>query len=263
MPKTIVFIHGLWLHASSWEPWMNFFQSNGYTTINPPWPGDGATVDASRSNPKSIANHGVTEVCDSYAKVIATLPEPPILIGHSFGGLIVQVLLGRAVAAAGIAIDPAPMKGVWQLPLSALKASFPVLGNPFNLTKAIPLTFKQFRYAFVNAVSEEEAKQLYDRWQIPAPGRPLFQVATATLNPNSQTKVNTANSTRGPLLITSGEKDHTAPPVLSHAAFKKYHNSTAITDFISFPNRGHSLVIDSGWKEIAEYSLAWLKRNGL
>ena len=246
--KPIVFVHGLWMHASTWEPWMKFFSQNGYETINPPWPGDAAMVEASRANPQTIANHGVEEVSDSYAKVIASLPTQPILIGHSFGGLIVQVLLGRGLAAAAIAIDPAPLKGVWQLPLSALKASLPVLGNPFNLTKAVALNFKQFQYAFANAVPEQEAKELYDRCAIPGPARPLFQVATATLNPSSETRVNTTNSTRGPLLITSGEKDHTVPPLLAKAAFKKYDKSPAITEFKSFPGRGHSLTIDHGWR---------------
>jgi pimeloyl-ACP methyl ester carboxylesterase len=258
--KTIVFIHGLWIHASSWQPWMDFFQQQGYYTLNPGWPGDSATVEACRSNPAPIANRGVTEIADSYAKVIAALSEPPILVGHSFGGLLTQVLLGRGIAAAGIAIDPAPVKGVWQLPLSALRASLPVLGNPFNLKKAISLTFDQFKYGFANAVPGEEAKELYDRWTIPAPARPLFQAATATFA-GSETKVNTANTTRGPLLITGGEKDHIAPPILGKASLKKY-NTSVVTEFKLFEGRGHSLIVDHGWKEIAEYSLAWLMKNG-
>ncbi|HXB43265.1 MAG TPA: alpha/beta hydrolase [Puia sp.] len=259
--KTIVFIHGLWIHSSSWQPWMTFFHGHGYQALNPGWPGDAATVAESRANFQAIANRGVTEVADSYAKVIQTLSEPPILIGHSFGGLIAQVLLGRGIAAAAIAIDPAPIKGVWQLPFSALKASLPVLGNPFNLKKAVSLTFNQFRYGFANAVPEQEATELYDRWTIPAPGRPLFQAATATFA-GSQTKVNTANATRGPLLITGGEKDHIAPPVLGRASVKKYA-AKVITEFHLFPNRGHSLIVDHGWGEVAEYSLAWLNKNGL
>lgn len=259
----IVFIHGLWMHSSTWKPWMQFFSEHGYETSNPDWPGDGATVEVSRANRKEIANHGVTEVADGYAKIIETLPAKPILIGHSFGGLITQILLGRGIAAAGIAIDPAPMKGVWQLPLSALRSSFPVLGNPFNLTKSVSLTYNQFRYAFTNAVPEEEAKELFERCAVPSPGRPLFQVAFATLNPFAQTKVNTANTTRGPLLITSGDKDHTVPPILCTAALKKYKKSPAVTEFKSFENRGHSLTIDHGWKEIAEYSLQWLNGKGV
>ncbi len=258
--KTIVFIHGLWIHTSSWQPWMDFFRQQGYETLNPAWPGDGPTVADCRVNPQAIANRGVTEIADSYAKVISSLSEPPILIGHSFGGLISKVLLGRGVAAAAIAIDPAPMKGVWQLPFSALKASFPILQNPFNFKKAASLTFNQFRYGFANAVTEQEAKELYDRWTIPAPCRPLFQAATASFA-GSETKVNTSNTTRGPLLITGGEKDHIAPPILGKASLKKY-NSTVITDFKLFDNRGHSLIVDHGWKEVAEYSLGWLNKNG-
>lgn len=259
----IVFIHGLWMHSSTWKPWMQFFAQHGYETLNPDWPGDGATVEASRANKKAIANHGIKEVANGYAKVIESLSEKPILIGHSFGGLMVQILLGRGIAAAGIAIDPAPVKGVWQLPFSALKASSAVLGNPANLTRAVSLTYKQFKYAFANAIPEEEAKDLYDRFTVPSPARPLFQVAFATLNPGAQNKVNTKNATRGPLLITSGEKDHIVPPVLCKAAFKKYKKSPAVTELKSFANRGHSLTLDHGWTEIAGYSLKWLNEKGL
>jgi pimeloyl-ACP methyl ester carboxylesterase len=258
--RKIVFIHGLWMHASSWKPWMDFFNQHGYETLNPPWPGDGSTVEQCRANPQAIANRGVTEIVDSYAKVISSLSEPPIVIGHSFGGLIAQIILGRGIAAGGVAIDPAPIKGVWQLPFSALKASFPVLGNPLNLKKAVSLTFDQFRYGFANAVPEKEAHELYDRWTIPAPSRPLFQAATATFA-GSETKADTSNTTRGPLLITGGEKDHIAPPILGKASAKKY-NSSVNTEFKMFEGRGHSLVVDHGWKEIAEYSLSWLKKNG-
>jgi non-heme chloroperoxidase len=259
--KTIVFIHGLWIHASSWQPWMDFFNQRGYETLNPAWPGDSPTVAECRANPQPIANRGVTEVADSYAKVIASLSEPPIVIGHSFGGLIAQVILGRGIAAAGIALDPAPIKGAWQLPFSALRASFPVLGNPFNFKKAISLTLKQFKYGFANALSDEEAKEIYDRLTIPAPGRPLFQAAFATIA-GKETKVNTANTTRGPLLITGGDKDHIAPPILGKASAKKY-NSSVITEFKLFEGRGHSLASDHGWREVAEYSLVWLNNNGL
>ena len=258
---TIVFIHGLWMHSSSWQPWMDFFNKHGYTTINPGWPGDSGTVAACRNNPEFIANRGVKEIADSYAKAIEALAQPPIVIGHSFGGLIAQIILGRGIAAAGIALDPAPMKGVWQLPLSTIKASLPILGNPFNLKKALSLSFAQFRYGFANAVPEQEARDLYDKWTIPAPCRPLFQAATASFA-GSQTKVDTANKTRGPLLITGGESDNIAPPVLGRASANKY-NGAVVTDFHLFSGRGHSLIIDHGWREVAEYSFAWLNKNRL
>jgi non-heme chloroperoxidase len=259
----VVFIHGLWMHSSSWKPWMDFFNQKGYECMNPGWPGDGATVEQSRANKKAIANRSIKQVADGYANVISTLPGKPIIIGHSFGGLMVQILMGRGLGSAGIAIDPAPIKGVWQLPFSALKASFPVLGNPFNLTKSVSLTHEQFRYAFTNAITEEESREIYDRYTVPSPARPLFQVAFATLNPGAQNKVNVANSTRGPLLITSGDKDHIVPPVLCKAAFNKYKRSGAVTELKSFENRGHSLACDHGWTEIAGYSLKWLNEKGL
>lgn len=258
--KTIVFIHGLWIHADSWLPWMAFFNQHGYKTLNPGWPGDAASVAECRANPEVIANRGVAEIVENYVKIIAALPEPPIAIGHSFGGLIAQILLGRGIVSAAIAIDPAPIKGVWQLPLSTLKASFPIVGNPFNINKAKSLTFGQFRYGFANAVPEKEARELYDRWTIPAPCRPLFQAALASMT-GIETKVNTENTTRGPLLITGGSKDNIAPPILGKASLKKY-NTKAISEFHLFEGRGHSLIIDQGWQEIAEFSLGWLKKYG-
>ena len=259
--RTVVFIHGLWLHSSSWQAWMDFFSQHDYPVLNPGWPGDGRTVEGSRKNGQNIGNRGVKEVADSYAAIIGTLNQPPIIIGHSFGGLIAQILLGRGMAAAGIAIDPAPMKGIWQLPFSALRSSWSVLRNPFNLKKAVPLTFEQFRYAFGNAIPEDEARTLYQKWTIPAPARPLFQAAIASFL-GSETKVDTGNAARGPLLITGGEKDHIVPAVLSRVAAGKY-NAGRVTDYKLFEARGHTLAIDHGWRELAEYSLLWLNRNGL
>jgi non-heme chloroperoxidase len=258
----IVFIHGLWMHSSSWESWMKFFTQHGYQCFNPDWPGDGATVEQSRSNSVAIANHGIKEIADGYAKSISALSSKPIVIGHSFGGLMVQLLLDRGLAVAGIAINPAPIKGVWQLPFSAIKSSLPVLGNPFNLTKSVSLSHKQFRYAFTNAISEKESQELYERYTVPSPARPLFQVAFATLNPKAENKVNVANTARGPLLITSGDKDHIVPPVLCQATLNRYKKSHAITELKSFANRGHSIALDRGWQEVAEYSLQWLNEKG-
>ncbi len=259
----VVFVHGLWLHAESWNPWIKFFRENGYESVAASWPGDAETTEATRRNADAVAGYGVTEIADYIAGQLKKFERKPILIGHSFGGLLVQNLLGRNVAAAAIAIDPAPIKGVPELPFSALKSSFPVLRNPFNLGRAVSLTENQFRYGFTNAVPEQEAEELYDRFAMPAPGRPLFQAATATFNPNAATKVNLANTTRGPLLLISGAQDHTVPPVLVRSTLKAYRQSTAVTEFKEFAGRGHSLTIDSGWRELAEYSLAWLQAKGL
>jgi len=259
----IVFVHGLWLHAESWNNWVQFFRDHGYEATAVSWPGDSETTEATRKNAGAVAGYGVTEIADHIAQQLKAFEKKPILIGHSFGGLLVQNLLGRDLASAAIAIDPAPIKGVMELPLSALKSSFPVLGNPLNFKRAVSLTEHQFRFGFTNAVSESEAKELYQKYAMPAPGRPLFQAATATLNPNSATRVNVANGTRGPLLLVSGEKDNTVPPVLVKSTLKAYRKSPAVTEIKEFPNRGHSLTIDSGWRELAEYSLAWLKEKGL
>src|SRR5712664_280728 len=259
----IVFVHGLWLHGDSWSSWVQFFRDNGYEATAASWPGDSQTTEETRKNAGAVAGYGVTEIADHIAKQLKAFEKKPILIGHSFGGLVVQNLLGRDLAAAAIAIDPAPIKGVSELPLSTLKSSFPALGNPFNFKRAVSLTEPQFRFGFTNAVSEQEARELYAKYAMPAPGRPLFQAATATLNPYSATKVNVANANRGPLLLVSGEKDNTVPPVMVKSTLKAYRQSPAVTELKEFPGRGHSLTIDSGWRELAQYSLAWLNAKGL
>lgn len=259
----IVFVHGLWLHAESWNNWIEFFREHGYDATAASWPGDSATTEATRRNAAAVASYGVTEIADHIAGQLKQFERKPILIGHSFGGLLVQNLLGRDLAAAAIAIDPAPIKGVPELPLSALKSAFPVLGNPFNVKRAVSLTEKQFRFAFTNAVPEQEARELYAKYAMPAPGRPLFQAATATFNPNSATKVNLMNATRGPLLLISGAQDNTVPPVLVKSTLKAYRKSAAVTELKEFAGRGHSLTIDSGWRELAEYCLSWLKTKQL
>ncbi len=263
-PKNpIVFVHGLWLHAESWNPWIEFFRQNGYGAVAASWPGDAATTEATRRNAGAVAGYGVTEIADHLAGQLKAFERKPILIGHSFGGLLVQNLLGRDLAAAAIAIDPAPIKGVPELPLSALKSAFPALGNPFNFRRAVSLTEPQFRFGFTNAVPEQEARALYARYAMPAPARPLFQAATATFNPNSATKVNVANATRGPLLLISGAEDNSVPPVLVRSALRVYGKSPAVTEFKEFAGRGHSLTIDSGWRELAEYCLSWLQAKRL
>jgi pimeloyl-ACP methyl ester carboxylesterase len=261
--KAIVFVHGLWLHAESWQLWMDFFRQNGYDVTAASWPGDSETTESTRSKPELVAGYGVREIADHIAGQVKSLGSKPILIGHSFGGLLVQNLLGRDLAVAAVAIDSAPIKGVPELPLSTLKSSFPVLGNPFNYNRAVSLTQKQFRFGFTNAVSEVEANELYAKYAMPAPARPLFQAAAATFNPNSETRVNLENATRGPLLLISGLEDNTVPPVLVKSTLKAYRKSRAVTEYKEFANRGHSLTIDSGWHELAEYVLHWLQSKAL
>jgi non-heme chloroperoxidase len=259
----IVFVHGLWLLAESMNNWMEFFRANGYQATAANWPGDGPTTEATRQNPDAVAGYGVIEIADNIAEQLKALAGKPILIGHSFGGLLVQNLLGRDLGVAAIAIDPGPIKGVSELPASALKSGFPVLGNPFNFRRAVSLTEAQFRFGFTNAVAEQEAHELYVKYAMPGPGRPLFQVATAMFNPNSANKVNVANASRGPLLLISGSEDHTVPPVLVKSTLRVYSQSPAVTEMKEFAGRGHSLTIDSGWRELAEFCLAWVNGKGL
>ena len=259
----VIFIHGLWLHASSWQPWADLFATAGYQPLTPGWPGDPDTVEAARANPEAIADHGIDDVTDHYAKIIDGLAAKPILIGHSFGGMIAEKLLGLDYAAAAIAIDAAQIKGVLPLPLSALHATLPVFRNPANKHRAVSLTAEQFRFSFGNAVSPEESDALWERWTIPAPGKPLFEAAAANFSLHSPAKVNTGNSGRGPLLLIMGGQDHTVPEVITKATLKQYRHSDAVTELAEFADRGHSLIIDSGWREVAGECLSWLAKHGL
>jgi len=259
----VVFIHGLWLHATSWTAWVDLFREAGYAPVAPGWPGDPDSVAEARANPESIADHGIDDVVAHYAKIIEGLPTKPILIGHSFGGMIAQKLLGLDRAAATIAIDAAQIKGVLPLPLSALRATLPVFKNPGNRHRAVSLTAEQFRYAFGNAIPEEESRELFDKWAIPAPGKPLFEAAAANFNPHSPAKVDTANEMRGPLLLITGGRDNTVPESVTRATLKQYRHSDAVTDLIDFPDRAHSLTIDHGWHDVAETCLSWLKNHSL
>jgi non-heme chloroperoxidase len=256
----IVFIHGLWLLPSSWDRWAEVFEGAGYTTLTPGWPDDPETVADANAHPEVFAGKTVGQVADHYAEVIGRLDRKPALIGHSFGGLLSQIVAGRGLALAAVAIDPAPFRGVLPLPISALRSAKPVLGNPANRHRAIPLTFDQFRFGFANAVNEEEAKELYETFAVPASGAPLFQAAAANLNPWTEAKVDTENPDRGPLLIISGEKDNTVPWPIANASYKKQARNQAVTEIVEMPDRGHALVIDSGWREVADTALAFVKR---
>ncbi|HEY5057557.1 MAG TPA: alpha/beta fold hydrolase [Gaiellaceae bacterium] len=259
----VVFVHGLWLHADSWGDWVDLFREKGYVPTAPGWPGDGDTVEETRSHPERVAGHGIADVVAHYAGVIAKLDAKPILIGHSFGGLVVQRLLGQDVAAAAVAIDPAPIKGVLSLPVSALRVASVALKNPANKKRAVALTARQFRYGFGNALSEAESADLYARWTIPSPGKPLFEAASANFSPHSAARVDTANAARGPLLLTAGGRDRTVPPSIVKGTLRLYRRSAAVTELEEFPGKGHSLALDSGWREVANAVLAWLGTHSL
>jgi pimeloyl-ACP methyl ester carboxylesterase len=258
--EPVVFVHGLWLLAGSWDRWRTVFEEAGYTTVAPDWPDDPATVEEANEHPEVFAHKSVGQVADHFEDVMAKLDKRPAIIGHSFGGLLVQILAGRGLAKATVAIDPGPFRGVLPLPFSALKSAAPVIGNPANHGRAVPLTFDQFRFGFANAVSEEEAHQLYADFAVPASGIPLFQAATANLNPWTEAKVDTKNPDRGPLLVISGEKDNTVPWAIANGDFKRQKHNKGVTEIVEIPDRGHALVIDSGWREVADTALAFVQR---
>jgi pimeloyl-ACP methyl ester carboxylesterase len=258
--QPVVFVHGLWLLPSSWDRWAKLFEDGGYTALTPGWPDDPQTVDEANQHPEVFAGKTVGQVADHFDEIIRGLDKKPAILGHSFGGLLAQILAGRGLASVTVAIDPAPFRGVLPLPISALKSARPVLANPANRSRAVPLTFEQFRYAFANAVSEEEAKELYDTFAVPASGAPLFQAATANLNPWTEAKVDSENPDRGPLLLISGEKDHTVPWAITNASYKKQERNEGVTEIVEMPNRGHALVIDGGWREVADTALGFVQR---
>ncbi len=257
----VVFIHGLWLLPNCWQSWAEHFEDAGYAALTPGWPDDPATVDEARAHPDVLAGKTIKQVAEHYVDLIRQLEAKPVLIGQSFGGLLTEMIAGRGLAAASVAISPSPFRGVLPVPISALKASWPVLRNPANRNRAVSLTYQQFRYAFANAVGEDEAKRLHETFSVPGAGGTIFQAATANLNPRSELKVDTKSPERGPLLIISGDQDHTVPWVFANAAFKKQRRNGAVTEIIKVPNRGHSLTIDSGWREVADAALAFVRRS--
>ena len=256
----VVFVHGLWLLPGSWQRWAEAFEEAGYIALMPDWPDDPATVAEANANPGVMAGKTVGQVADHFSAVIGQLERKPAVIGHSFGGLLAQILAGRGLSAVTVAIDPAPFRGVLPLPLSALKAAWPVLNKPSNRHRAVPLSYEQFRFAFANAVGEMEAQALYRDYAVPGSGAPLFQDAAANLNPWTEAQVDTLNQERGPLLVISGEKDNTVPWAVANAAFRQQQANPGLTEIVEMPGRGHSLTIDSGWREVADTALAFVRR---
>jgi non-heme chloroperoxidase len=256
----VVFIHGLWLLPSSWNNWVEFFEQEGYVGLTPDWPDDPETVEVARAEPEILAKKNLKQIADHTAEVIGGLQKKPAVMGHSTGGLLTYMIADRGLSAVSVAIDPGPFRGVLPLPISALRSAAPVLRNPFNRSKAITLTLDQFKYGWANALSDEEAKQLYETYHVAAPGVALMQMANANLNPWTEAKVDPKNPERGPLLIIDGEKDHTVPWAIANAAYKRQRHNDAVTEIVKMPNRGHSLTIDHGWREVAQTALDFVKR---
>jgi non-heme chloroperoxidase len=256
----VVFIHGLWLLPSSWAAWAEFFGQAGYAPLTPDWPDDPLTVEQARAEPEALAGKSLKQVADHTAEVIAALDTKPVIMGHSTGGLLAQMLAGRGLSAATVAIDPGIFRGVLPLPFSVLKGVGPFLLDPRTRGRAITLTFDQFRYGWANALDEQEARQLYEEFHVAAPGISLVQMGNANLNPRTEAKVDTKNPDRGPLLIIDGEKDHTVPWAIAHAAYKLQRHNPGVTEIVKMSNRGHSLTIDHGWREVAQTALDFVKR---
>lgn len=258
--QPVVFVHGLWLLPNSWDRWAKRFEKAGYSAVRPGWPDDPDTVAEAKAHPEVFARKSVGEIADHVEAVIRLLDRKPAVIGHSFGGLLTQIVAGRGLSAASVAIDPAPFRGVLPLPISALRSASPVLRNPANRHRAVPLTYEQFHYGFANALDEEEARSLYEKYAVPGSGEPIFQAAAANLNPWTEAKVDTKNPDRGPLLIISGELDHTVPWSIANASYKRENKNPGVTEIVELEGRGHSLTIDHGWREVADTALAFVQR---
>jgi non-heme chloroperoxidase len=256
----VVFVHGLWLLPSSWDRWVTLFEEAGYVALTPGWPDDPASVAEAREHPEVFASKGITQIADYEEAIIRRLDRKPVILGHSFGGLLTMILAGRGLAAASVPISPAPFRGVLPLPFAALRTASVALRNPANWNRAVPLSYEQFRYSFANVVGEDEAKELYLGYSVPGAGEPLFQAASANINPWTEAKVDSETPDRGPMLIISADSDQTVPWAIANAAYKKEKRNKAVTEIVKMPGRGHSLTIDAGWREVAETALEFIKR---
>jgi pimeloyl-ACP methyl ester carboxylesterase len=256
----VMFVHGLWLLPTSWDRWADVFRAAGYAPLSPGWPDDPATVDDARANPEQLAHKSIGDIAEHLESVTGKLERKPAIVGHSFGGLLTEILAGRGAAQVSVAISPAPFRGVLPLPISALRSANPVLHNPANRHRAVPLTYEQFQYGFANMLDEGEAKDLFSQYAVPGSGEPIFQAAAANFNPWSEAKVNSKNPERGPMLVIYGEHDHTVPPSIAKASFRKQHRNEQTTEILEMKGRGHSLTIDHGWREVADITLAFVQR---
>lgn len=264
MPDTIVLVHGLWVTPRSWEHWIERYQAEGYQVLAPAYPGLEVEVEALNADPSPIESLTEAAVVERFADVVHELERPPILIGHSFGGLIVQILLDHGFGAAGVAIDSVPPQGIRTLPPSQAKSAFPVLHNPANHHRAVPFTPDQFHYAFTNTLGDDESAVVYERYHVPAPGRFIWDGVLANFAPGHHgSYVNFRNDDRPPLLLIAGEEDHLEPLALQTATAKRYAKSAAITELKQFPGRSHYIIGQPGWEEVADYALSWAAEHAL
>ena len=258
--RPVIFIHGLWLLPSSWDRWAALFEEAGYVALTPDWPDDPASVEVARAEPETLAKKSLEQVAAHTTLVVEALDKKPVIMGHSTGGLLAEMLAGRGLSAATVAIDPGVFRGVLPLPFSVLKGIGPLLLDPRTPNRAITLSFDQFEYGWANALDTEEGRELYDTSHVAGSGMSLVQMGHANLNPWTEAKVDTRNPDRGPLLIIDGEKDHTVPWAIADAAYKRQQRNPGVTEIVQVPNRGHSLTIDHGWREVAQIALDFVKR---
>ncbi|OKI65095.1 alpha/beta hydrolase [Micromonospora sp. CB01531] len=254
---TIVLIHGLWMTSRSWEHWAERYRARGFRVLTPAWPGMEAEVEELRADPTPIAGQRIADITEHYARIVREQPRPPIIMGHSFGGLITQLLLDRKLGAAGVALHPAPVKGVLRLPLNTLRSAFSILGSPANRNRAVPFTKEDFRFAFGNTLSPQQSDAAWERYAVPGAGRVLFEAAFANLDPDAATEVDKKRDERAPLLLTAGGADHVVPPSVVVANVNLYRSSTALTGFRCNPHRSHFVGGEPGWEEEADYALEW------
>lgn len=262
MKRQIVFIHGLWLTSLSWEHFERYFAGQGYEVAAPEWPRKRGDVEEIRRTADGVAGLGIAEIADHYDAIVRDLEDSPIIIGHSFGGLIAMILLDRGLGAAGVALDPAPPKGILNLPLRQLKSAAPALLHPSKRSGVVALSLEQFTYAFVNTFTPDAAQAAYERYAVPDTARPLFEAAFANFNANAPSKVSYSHG-RPPLLITAGEKDNTVPASVSRSIYKKQRHAPARTNLLEFEGRPHMLMAGEGWEEVATGVHDWLESLGL
>jgi pimeloyl-ACP methyl ester carboxylesterase len=258
--NNIVLVHGLWMTPLSFEYWAHHFTERGYSVFAPSWPGMERDIRALRRSPDSYANLGFRRLVDHYERLILELDSAPIVMGHCFGGLVVQALLDRGLASCGVAIASAPIKGVWTLPYSTLRVVTPQLMHP---RACVPLTPQQFHYAFMNHTSAEESFHVYQRYAVPGADHVLFQAELANFNPFAETAVNTRRNNRAPLLMIAGSQDHLIPPSIVKANVRAYRKSSAVTEYKEFPGRTHFIIAQPGWQEVANFALDWARDQEL